>query len=131
MKEDRPTESDAKTMDENDFSYEYNGDEVISYEDVIKARDDDSVQILDIRPKERHNAGHIPKSIHMEATDFFQEDGTFKGATELKDMFTEKYVDLTRPIVFTCENGTLATVGKAAAVKAGATGQTWLYDGSW
>jgi thiosulfate/3-mercaptopyruvate sulfurtransferase len=40
-------------------------------------------------------------------------------------------VDLSKPMVFTCGDGLMATIGRNAAEKAGATGERAVYDGSW
>ena len=61
----------------------------------------------------------------------YGEDGTLKEKDDLKQIFETAGVDLTKPMSFTCGGGIMATVGLSAAQKAGATGKTSLYDGSW
>ena len=131
MDEGKPTVKDAEVINETDFDYIYNGDSVMDYEDIVKARDDGSVQIVDIRSDQMvKGAGKIPNSIHIETVNFFAKEGDLKSAEEINKIFEEKNVDISKPMVFTCNMGIQATIGKAAAEKAGATGQTYLYDGS-
>ena len=54
-----------------------------------------------------------------------------KSAEELKAIFEGANVDLSKPVIFSCGAGIMATVGRAAAYKAGATGHMSVYDGSW
>lgn len=49
MDEGKPTESDAQPAKESDFEYSYNGDQNMSFEEIVKAKNDGSVQIVDIR----------------------------------------------------------------------------------
>lgn len=75
--------------------------------------------------------GKIENSIYMTTVDFYADDGSLKGKEELAEMFAKKKVDLTRPMVFSCNAGIMANVGLQAAKKAGATAPTLLYDGSY
>ncbi len=49
-------------------------------------------------------------------------DGAIKSAAELNEMFQSKGVDVSKPIVFSCGGGVMATLGYACALKAGITG---------
>lgn len=67
----------------------------------------------------------------MPAPSLANPDGTLKNAEEIKAVFEAAGIDLSKPMVFTCGGGVMATVGKHAAEHAGATGSKAVYDGSW
>jgi len=58
-------------------------------------------------------------------------DGATKSAGEISTLFESKGVDVSKAMVFSCGAGCMATLAYATAVKAGFTGQLYLYDGSW
>ena len=75
--------------------------------------------------------GTIPNAINIAASQFVNPDGTTKNADEIKSVFTNYHVDLSKPMVFSCNSGIKATAVFSAAMQAGATGKLSVYDGSW
>ena len=75
-------------------------------------------------------SGHIPGSTNIPHSSFFNADGTWKSADEIKTIFTDAGVDLSKPLITTCGSGMTAAVVSFAAAVAGAE-KTALYDGSW
>ena len=94
-------------------------------------KEGDPKSIVDTRPKGGYDAGHIPGSTNIPFSEFYADDGTFKSAADLKAIFATAGVDLEKPTHFSCGGGVAATVGRAAAIAAGATGKASIYDGSW
>lgn len=116
----------------NDFEYTYNGENVHNYEDIEKiVKEGNKTPIIDTRPAPGFAGGNIPGSANLPISNYFAEDGTLKSADDLKAVFADAKIDLTQPVVHTCGGGIMATVGRAAALKAGATGAQIVYDGSW
>lgn len=97
-------------------------------------------QILDARsagrfagtsPEPRHglNPGHMPGTINTPFTDLL-ENGCLKSVAELSRYFSDKDIDIARPITTTCGSGVTAAVIALALTIIGAR-QVNLYDGSW
>ena len=127
-KEDRACEGDDVAA--GDFDYTYNGENLKYYDDICKLIESKGT-IVDTRPAPGFAGGSIPGSKNIPIGNFFAEDGTLKSADDLKKVFADNSVDLTQPVSYSCGGGIMATVGRAAALKAGATGKQSVYDGSW
>ena len=110
-KEGKPVEADANVATEADFAYAYNGESVMNYDDIVKVRDDKSVQIVDTRPPGGFTAGNIPGSVNVPTPSLYADDGSLKSKDELKAIFAGANVDLEKPCAFTCGGGIMATVG--------------------
>ena len=87
-------------------------------------------QIVDARDRERFEDGHIPGSRHLWFTDLFAADGTYNPAAALRAQFESAGLDLSRPVVTSCNSGMTACVLLFALHLAGAQDAA-LYDGSW
>lgn len=78
------------------------------------------MQIVDNRPPPGiQSTGAIPNAVNIPAPMLLAEDGTTKSVDEIKEIFTSKGVDMTKPVAFSCGGGIMATLGYACAVKAG------------
>jgi thiosulfate/3-mercaptopyruvate sulfurtransferase len=97
-------------------------------------------QILDARsagrfsgavpePRAGLSSGHMPGATSLPYTELVQ-DGCMKPVAELRTLFTEKKVDIAKPITTTCGSGVTAAVIALALEIAGAPVVS-LYDGSW
>lgn len=80
-------------------------------------------------PRPHVIAGHIPGSRNLHYTDLFRPDGTWKSGDELRAVFDAAGVDLSRPLVTSCNSGITAANLVFAAHLLGA--EAALYDGSW
>ena len=117
-----------------EFSYELteNGGNVLSYERINEVSADASIQIIDSRPAPGFEAGNVPNSISVPApTLLSQEDGTIKPDNELRELYEAKGVDLSKPMVFSCGGGIMATLSYMTALHANLSSQVYVYDGSW
>jgi thiosulfate/3-mercaptopyruvate sulfurtransferase len=83
-----------------------------------------------VEPRPGLASGHIPGSRSLPQSDFFNADNTFKQGGELRALFTEAGIDLSKPLVTTCGSGVTACVILFGAHLLGKTDLS-LYDGSW
>lgn len=114
---------------------------VRSFEQMLEIVRTRSAQVIDARGAPRFHAkepeprpgvrgGHMPGSINIPYTAYTNPDGTLKSLGALKDLFAEKRVDLSAPIVTSCGSGVTAAIALLALEVAGAR-DVALYDGSW
>jgi thiosulfate/3-mercaptopyruvate sulfurtransferase len=98
------------------------------------------MQIIDGRPAGRYSgtapepraglpSGHMPGAISVPFTELV-EHARLKSADQLRAFFSERHIDLERPVTTTCGSGVTAAVVLLALETAGAR-QVTLYDGSW
>jgi thiosulfate/3-mercaptopyruvate sulfurtransferase len=113
---------------------------VADFERVAARSKDGEALILDARPAPRFHAevpeprpglraGHIPNSRNIPVT-LLSAAGQLKSPEQLRQIFDERGVDLTRPIITSCGSGVTASTLALALQQAGAT-TVAVYDGSW
>ncbi len=114
---------------------------VASKQQVLEAIQDSSRQIVDARSSSRFSgeepeprasmaSGHIPGSRNLPYARLFHADGTWKRGNELKAVFIDAGIDLSRPMITTCGSGVTAAVLLFGAALLGKE-DVALYDGSW
>lgn len=81
-------------------------------------------------PRPGLRSGHIPGSRNLPFATLLRPDGTMKPVPELRQMFDEAGVDLTRPAITTCGSGVTAAIISLALERIGHRDHA-LYDGSW
>lgn len=97
--------------------------------------------ILDARPTGRFRGeepepraglrtGHMPGSLNVPYSDLLNPDGTMKLPAALRQIFSDKGVDLTKPAITTCGSGVTAAIINLALEIIGHDRHS-LYDGSW
>jgi thiosulfate/3-mercaptopyruvate sulfurtransferase len=59
------------------------------------------------------------------------DDGNAKDGKEAADLFKKAGVNLSGPLIFTCNSGVMAAYLLAAAVNADCEGAVSVYDGAW
>jgi thiosulfate/3-mercaptopyruvate sulfurtransferase len=145
--EGRPTSTDAPAFDSAKFGVSTERDEIRAKRDRVREALDSSVKLVDVRsPQEfsgeliamagyeqegAQRAGHIPGAASVPWAQAVTEDGTFKSADELRELYTGKGVLSEDPIIAYCR------IGERSA-------HTWFvlhellghddvrnYDGSW
>jgi thiosulfate/3-mercaptopyruvate sulfurtransferase len=105
---------------------------------IVKTR---SAQLVDARspgrfsgneaePRAGVRSGHMPEAANVHFRTLVAPDGTFKPATQLRDIFQQAGVDPQKPVVTTCGTGVTAAILKLALDDIGAR-DVALYDGSW
>ncbi len=97
-------------------------------------------QIVDMRPSERFlgkvaepreglRSGHIPKSRSFPFSELVK-DGRLISQEELRKLFRQKNIDLSKPIISTCGSGVTAPILNLALATLGVDNLS-VYDGSW
>eukprot|EP01084_Bolivina_argentea_P180321 311533_1 len=132
-KEGRPVEEGPMTggyqKEKQSFSGKFNKQSFVNYRDInriiagvnLPGCDHDEILILDARAVDRFvgsidegdgmKAGHIPTSVNLFYKSLLQEDGLhFKNSNELRKLFNDRRIDITKPIVSTCGSGVTAAV---------------------
>ncbi|HYJ52811.1 MAG TPA: 3-mercaptopyruvate sulfurtransferase [Allosphingosinicella sp.] len=99
-------------------------------EEVVDARPATRFRGEDTEPRPGVAPGHIPGSKNAPQSAFFNADGTWKLGDDLRAVFDEAGVDLSRPMVTTCGSGVTAAVILFGAHLLGKN-DVRLYDGSW
>ncbi len=147
ISEGRPTSTDVPSYDAQELSAE-GGDEAIrAWRDEVREALDNDTQLVDVRsPQEfsgeliamagyeqegAQRAGHIPGAASVPWAQAVQENGTFKSADELRELYGSKGITDGNPIIAYCR------IGERSA-------HTWFvlhellghdnvknYDGSW
>lgn len=135
-----PTESGEMKRNPQIFSADFNADKVKSLEHILDSLNDQQTQIVDARATDRFQAkapeprpglkmGHIPGSKNVPWT-MLVENGHFKSANEITDIFRQQDVDLTKSIIASCGSGMTAAV-LALGLDIIGKKDVYLYDGSW
>jgi thiosulfate/3-mercaptopyruvate sulfurtransferase len=99
-------------------------------EQVVDARGSARFAAKEPEPRPGTKGGHIPGSANTPYTEFTNQNGTLKSASELAQIFTARGIDPAKPIVTTCGSGVTASIALLALAVLGAK-KTALYDGSW
>jgi thiosulfate/3-mercaptopyruvate sulfurtransferase len=138
--ERRPTEAGLVTRQRVDFNSSFDPDAVTFFEAVADHSRLRTAQIVDARPAPRFHAevpepraglksGHIPGSLNV-PVGLLSEGGILKSPQELRTLFEDRGIDLTKPIVTSCGSGITAVTLALALEQAGAS-DVAVYDGSW
>lgn len=109
-------------------------------DEVERARRDSTQVVIDVRAAFRYRgerepidpiAGHIPGAKNIELTQNLREDGTFKSAAELREMYTAALSGIApEHAIVHCGSGVTACHTLLALERAGLAGAK-LYVGSW
>ena len=97
---------------------------------IIDARAADRFKGEAAEPRPGMRAGHIPNSRNVPFNTLLNTDKTMKEPAELKAIFENAGVDLTKPAITSCGSGVTAAVRCLAMERFGKTDHS-LYDGSW
>ncbi|XP_059178185.1 thiosulfate sulfurtransferase-like isoform X2 [Physella acuta] len=77
-----------------------------------------------------NSGGHIPGAKNIPFSSLFNEDGTVKAENELKKLFDEAGINLTKPLVSSCQTG-MTACGLIAAAHILGKDDVALYNGSY
>lgn len=117
---------------EADFAYALDSTVTCDFDGVKDMISNPDVQIIECRPPPAvQNTGTLEGAIMIPAPVYLGEDGATKSSEQIAALFTDKGVDPSKPMVFTCGAGIMATMGYACAMKAKFEGPFYVYDGSW
>ncbi len=139
MKEGRPVEPGEAHPKPRVFTPRLDPSFVASLDDVRKALETGSAQVVDARPADRFcgeapeprpglKSGHMPGSLNLPFVEIV-EHGRLKPPDALKAVFAAHKVDLAKPIITSCGSGVTAAILALAVEEAGGKVEG-LYDGS-
>ncbi|MFQ8430250.1 3-mercaptopyruvate sulfurtransferase [Amaricoccus sp. W119] len=97
---------------------------------IVDARSPARFRGEEPEPRPGLRSGHIPGAKNVHYSTLLNEDGTMKEPEELRRIFTEAGVDLTKPVITSCGSGITAAVLSLALEQIGHRRHS-LYDGSW
>jgi thiosulfate/3-mercaptopyruvate sulfurtransferase len=147
ISEGRPTSTDVPSYEPQEFNAQEGDESIRAHRDEVLASLGEKVRLVDVRsPQEfsgeliamagyeqegAQRAGHIPGAASVPWAQAVNEDGTFKAADDLTELYTQKGVIDGNPIISYCR------IGERSA-------HTWFvlhellghddvrnYDGSW
>jgi thiosulfate/3-mercaptopyruvate sulfurtransferase len=100
------------------------------HEPLVDARGKLRFEGSEADPRPGVASGHIPGARNLPFGAVYREDGRFKSADEIRELFANAGIDPAQPFVATCGSGVTANSLIFAALLLGAGGNQ-LYDGSW
>jgi thiosulfate/3-mercaptopyruvate sulfurtransferase len=147
ISEGRPTSADVPAFDSQTFNAQEGDESIRAYRDEVLAALDSNTNLVDVRSPQEYSgeliamagyeqegaqrAGHIPGAASVPWAQAVKDDGTFKDAEELRQLYSDKGVVNGNPIIAYCR------IGERSA-------HTWFvlhellgqddvknYDGSW
>jgi thiosulfate/3-mercaptopyruvate sulfurtransferase len=115
--------------------------DVAGWQTVLRALQLGSPSIVDARTPERFSGampsgypgvpgGHIPSSVNIPWSKFYNKDFTFVGPETARALFVDAGVDPDSPVLATCGSGVTAAILVLMLERMGQPGAK-LYDGSW
>lgn len=140
LAEGRATEAGTASRPAKSFIPSFHPELVVGLPEMRDLVASGKKTILDARPAERFKgeaaepraglaSGHMPGAGNV-PVGLLSANGQLKSAEELRALFAERGVDLTKPIVTSCGSGVTASTLTLALATAGAK-HVALYDGSW
>ncbi|XP_078540015.1 3-mercaptopyruvate sulfurtransferase-like [Lissotriton helveticus] len=132
MRRPTPTEFSAKLDHSQVKTHEEMVDNMETHAfQVVDARSEGRFRGLEPEPREGIEPGHMPGGVvNMPFYSFLTETGHIKAPDQLRQMFEEKRIDLSRPLVASCGSGVTACHVSLASFLCGKE-DTAVYDGSW
>ena len=123
------------------FTSRRNAELIRDRDEILKVIDDGLEQIVDARaadrfrgeapePREGLRSGHIPGSLNLPYPELLNSEGTLKPAAELKKIFEQAGVDLSKPVANSCGSGVTASILALALAIIGHR-HVSVDDGSW
>lgn len=134
-----PTESGPVQRAPGTFRAKLDQDAIFDFHKILHFIQNKG-QILDARsagrfsgqspePRPGIRSGHMPGATNLPFTEL-AEDGRLKPASQLREIFASRGIDLEQPVTTTCGSGVTAAVLALGLEIAGAK-TVRLYDGSW
>lgn len=145
--EGRPLSHDVATPAPTDYKVEGSNTSLRSHlADVMKSVEANAIHLVDVRspaefsgellappglPETCQRGGHIPGAANIPWGKVCRDDGTFKSAEELRELYAAEGVDGSRPIVAYCRIGERSSHTWFALKYLVGYDAVTNYDGSW
>lgn len=146
--EERETSAEAPDHPATTFTARPPDDSIRAFRDEVSAAIDSSTNLVDVRsPQEfsgeliamagyeqegAQRAGHIPGAASVPWAQAVKEDGTFKSADELRELYTSKgVIDGDTPVIAYCRIGERSAHTWFVLHELLGQGDVKNYDGSW
>ncbi|XP_029445927.1 3-mercaptopyruvate sulfurtransferase-like [Rhinatrema bivittatum] len=141
LREGYPVNSEVTRPAPVEFEAKLDHSQVKVHDDIMENMETRAFQLIDARlegrfrgiepePREGIEPGHIPGAVNMPFSSFLTEFGYEKTPDEIREMFQQKGIDFSKPIVASCGSGVTACHVALAAFLCGKENIA-IYDGSW
>ena len=142
LAENRPvSDGPPRPRQERHFTSRFQSMCVRDMDDVAAALASDTDQVLDARSNDRFTgkeaesreglrSGHMPGAFNVYYRDVMNDDWTMKSPDELRTIFENAGLDLSKPIITTCGSGVTAAILSLGLEMIGHRDHP-VYDGSW
>jgi thiosulfate/3-mercaptopyruvate sulfurtransferase len=145
--EGRPTSTDVPSYEPQQFTAQEGDAAIRARRDEVYAALEQDIRLVDVRSPQEYSgelvamagyeqegaqrAGHIPGAASVPWAQAVTEDGTFKPADELRDLYTQKGVIDGNPIISYCRIGERSAHTWFVLHELLGHGEVKNYDGSW
>jgi len=147
ISEGRPTSTDVPSYEGQTFNAREGDESIRAYRDEVLAALDSNTSLVDVRSPQEYSgeliamagyeqegaqrAGHIPGAASVPWAQAVKEDGTFKGADELRELYRDRGVVNGNPIIAYCRIGERSAHTWFVLHELLGQGDVKNYDGSW
>jgi thiosulfate/3-mercaptopyruvate sulfurtransferase len=147
ISEGRPTSTDVPAYQPQTFTANERDESIRAYRDEVLSALDSGTRLVDVRSPQEYSgeliamagyeqegaqrAGHIPGAASVPWAQAVKEDGTFKDADELRELYTDKGVVNGNPIIAYCRIGERSAHTWFVLHELLGEGDVKNYDGSW
>ena len=147
ISEGRPTSTDVPSYDAQSFSAQQGDEAIRAYREEVLSALDSGTRLVDVRSPQEYSGeliamagyeqegaqrgGHIPGSANVPWAQAVKEDGTFKSADELRELYEAKGVLNGNDIIAYCRIGERSAHTWFVLHELLGTDNVKNYDGSW
>jgi thiosulfate/3-mercaptopyruvate sulfurtransferase len=147
ISEGRPTSTDVPRYDPQTFNAQPGDESIRAYRDEVLGALESNTSLVDVRSPQEYSgelismagyeqegaqrAGHIPGAASVPWAQAVKEDGTFKDADELRQLYSDKGVVNGNPIIAYCRIGERSAHTWFVLHELLGEGDVKNYDGSW
>jgi thiosulfate/3-mercaptopyruvate sulfurtransferase len=147
ISEGRPTSTDVPSYEAQEFNAQEGDEAIRAYRDEVQEALGQEIRLVDVRSPQEYSGeliamagyeqegaqrgGHIPGAASVPWAQAVKEDGTFKSADELRELYTQKGVIDGNPVIAYCRIGERSAHTWFVLHELLGQGDVKNYDGSW
>jgi thiosulfate/3-mercaptopyruvate sulfurtransferase len=147
ISEGRPTSTDVPSYEPQEFNTQEGDEAIRAYRDQVQEALGQEIRLVDVRSPQEYSgeliamagyeqegaqrAGHIPGAASVPWAQAVKEDGTFKSADELRELYTQKGVIDGNPVIAYCRIGERSAHSWFVLHELLGHDDVRNYDGSW